>query len=69
MEQHRRREKGEERGIEGRRKDAGRELLKELKLKVLLNTETLPSVKFLYRIYIMIRRIIFATPLEKTKLE
>ena len=69
MEQQRRREKREERGIKGRRKDAGRESLKVLKLKVLLNTVTQPSVKFLYRIYIMIRRIIFATPLEKTEIE
>ena len=59
----------EERSIEGRRKHAGRESLKVLKLKVLLNTVTQPSVKFFYRIYIMIPRIIFATPLEKTKLQ
>ena len=47
MEQHRRREKSEERGIEGRGKDAGRESLKVLKLKVLLNTVTQSSVKFI----------------------
>ena len=62
MEQRRRREKREERGIEGSRKDAGRESLKVLKLKVLLNTVTKPSVKFLYRIFIMMQRIIFAIP-------
>ena len=63
MEQHRRREKSEERGIEGRGKDAGRESLKVLKLKVLLNTVTQSSIKFLYRIYFTIRRIILATEL------
>ena len=63
VEQHRRREKSEERGIDGRGKDAGRESLKLLKLKVLLNTVTQSSVKFLYRIYFTIRRIIFATEL------
>ena len=63
MELHRRRGKREERSIEGR------ESLKALKLKVLLNKVTQPSVKFLYRIYIKIRRILFATPLEKNELE
>lgn len=48
--------KRKERGIEERRKGAGKKSLRKFKFKVFLNKMPQPSVKFLYHICILMRK-------------